>query len=166
MPPTHSLHFSTKASGFIVLPREEEGAAPSPPLPPSTHPAPDKHPAQLLERGRVGPEGRFQMVSGGGKGVRLVPGEGESKGMQQGLEKGGRGPPHCCHRSKGWLGTLQGTEGRNDRQTFSAQSLSCQIQNSDLCLSDETSCVRGRNSDVSGMPGVEGSWRASEPLGT
>lgn len=67
----------------------------------------------------MGPEGRFQMVSGGGKGVRLVPGEGESKGMQQGLEKGGRALHTAAIGLRGGSGPFreqkEGMTGRHSR---------------------------------------------------
>lgn len=158
MPPTHSLHLSTEASGFIVLPREEEGASPPPPHTSCPRQAPS--PAAVEE-----PGGARGWISNGvwqwGKGVRLVPGEGESKGMLQGLEKGGRGPPHCCHRSEGWLWD----PSRNRRKERQADILSrvCPVKSRVLTYACQR---RPAVSEVSGMPGVEGSWRASEPLGT
>lgn len=61
----------------------------------------------------------------GGKGVRLVPGEEESKGLLQGLRKGDQAL--ALHTAaigpRDGSGILQGIEGRNDRQTLPAQSL-------------------------------------------
>lgn len=54
------------------------------------------------------------MVSGGEKGVRLVPGDEESKGPLQGLGKGDT----AAIGPRDDSGTLLGIKERNDRQTL------------------------------------------------